>query len=453
MKKLLQYLTVTAVLLLAAVMATGCSQWDAPYKNLDKKGYTVSVRYDVNGGVFAGTKDVYVVDVFDPSVYGKNGEGKTEIPLLAPDDPIRKENAFSASNTGHFLAGWYTERTLRTDESGAPLDAYGELCSQSGRPQGYVYGGKWDFATDRLTVDPAEAPTSYDNTLTLYAAWVPYFNFEFYAVGDDGAVSLIEQKQLIEIDLPAWNEATGKLDMQDCPAVDGKTFEAAFLDAAMTTAADKTVGGAVDYEHGIISGDATVRLYTTWREGTWFRIYNEKQFYDNSRPGASYTLYADLDFEGKLWATVLSTGDYAGTIEGNGHTIRNVTVIQGDNSKINGGLFGQLTSTARISDVHFENVTFCMVAGARLQGPNYGLLAGTVQSGAVLENVTINGTIEIGKSCFRPQTYNIGLVAGAGTVEGIDHSGITVTIEDPANNSARVEVDETTGRVSLSFAE
>ena len=451
---IISIIALVAVVLTVLAIINGFSLWDTPYTGLDETGYTVSVRYDANGGSFAGSpNEVYIVDVFNPADYQANGAGNAEIPLIAPDDPIRKDSAFAVSNTGHFLAGWYTERTPRVNASGEPLDEYGQLTSVSGRAQGYVYSGKWDFASDRLEVSASDSHGSAENQVTLYAAWVPYFNFEFYAQNSDGTFSLMETKQLIEIALPEWNLTTGKMDMKEFPARDGMTFEAAYLDETMTTPADGAVRGEVDYEHGTVSADGTIRIYTTWKEGTWFRISTPKQFYDNARLGGSYMIEADLDFTGALWPTAMSTGEFTGTIEGNGHTISGVTVLQGDNSKINGGLFGVLGATSSISDIRFETITYRIVAGSRMQAPNYGLLAGTVHDGAVLSNVTLTGTIEIGKDCYRPNDYNIGLLCGAGTVEGIDMSGITVTVEDPANNTARVEVDPETGEVTLTFAD
>lgn len=452
MKKMWKYLCATAVLCVAAVGATGCHQWDTPYEKLDETGYTVSVRFDANGGVFAGTKDVSVVDVFNAADYKTNAEGEVEIPLIAPDDTRRKDSAFAASYNGHFLAGWYTERTPRVDGDGEPLDAYGQPTAVSGREQGYVYSGKWNFETDRLTVSTADGLTSEENQLTLYAAWIPYFNYEFYAVDGEGTSTLVATKQLIEIEMPVWNESTGKLDMNDVPGRDDMTFEAAYLDAAMSEPAGETVSGLVDYEKGIAVTD-TVKIYTTWMEGTWFRIHTAKQLFDNSRLGGNYILCADLDFSNTVWAPALTTGEFTGTILGNGHKIMNVTVLQGDNSKINGGLFGTLGATAQLSDVTFENITYRIQAGSRMQSPNYGLLAGTVNAGATFENVSVTGTIEVGKNCYRPNDYNIGLLCGAGTAEGIDFSGITCTVEDPDHNTARVEVDTATGQVTLTFAE
>ncbi len=452
MKKLWKCLAATAVLVTAAVAVTGCSQWDTPYESLDETGYTVSVRFDANGGVFAGTPDVYVVDVFSPANYTANASGQVEIPLLAPDDAVRKENAFVASKTNYFLAGWYTERALRVNDAGEPLDDFGELTSVSGREQGYTYSGRWDFATDRLTVDASATQGSADNALTLYAAWIPYFNFEFYAPTADGSFTQIGTKQLIEVDVPVWDESSGKLKMNDFPTREDMTFDAAYLDETMTVAAPATVGGEVDYEHGIVSNSGTIKIYTTWLDGTWFRIYTPKQLADNARPGGHYILEADLDFANTIWSSTFAVGEFTGSIEGNGHVIKNVEVLQGDNTKINGGLFGSIAAGAKLENVAFENITYKIVAGCRLQGASYGLLAGSVSDGATFTDVTISGHIEFGKNAFRPQTYNIGLVAGTGTAVGVGSASITCAAEDPDNNTAIVEVDAATGRVTVTFA-
>ena len=128
MRKFWKIIALTAVLLTAAVTATGCALWETPYNGLDETGYTVSVRYDANGGSFAGSpNEVFIVDVYNPADHTTDASGKASIKLFAPDDPVRKDSAFPVSNTGHFLAGWYTERTPRVDESGNPLDEYGQL--------------------------------------------------------------------------------------------------------------------------------------------------------------------------------------------------------------------------------------------------------------------------------------------------------------------------------------
>ncbi len=456
MKKTWKYLIATVVLATAAVTVTGCSQWDPVYKHMDAEGYTVSVRFDANGGVFAGKEGATLVDVFKVSDYAENTDGMAEIRVLDPEDPARKKvGNYAASRTGYFLAGWYTTRELRVNEQGEPLDDYGELTSVSGREQGYIYSDRWDFDTRRLLVDPDADSTSSEPAVTLYAAWIPYFNFEFYAPDGEGTMQKLDiqaEGQYKTIRLPVWNESTGKLDMMDVPAREGMTFVGAFLDEDMTTPAETSVSGTVDMERGVAESH-TIKLYTTWREGNWFRIYNAKQLFSNSTPGGCYELYADLDFAEQIWSPTLSNGEFKGMIVGNGHTIRNVTVNQGDNSKANGGLFGVLSADAVITDVTFENITYVIAAGARVPDAAYGLLAGTVRDGATLSGVSVSGSLIIGRECAPRTDYSVGLLFGVGSVEGMSHENITCTLEDPESNPATVEVDATTGEVKLTFAE
>ena len=457
MKQFWKIFAVAALLLVAAVAVTGCSQWIPMYEQMDRDGYTVSVRFDANGGnIGGGTDEVYVVDVFNLHDFKADGEGFVHIPLLPLEHESRQKGSspLSVTKNGYYLAGWYTERSARVNENGEPLDEYGQLTSVSGLEQGYVYSGKWDFSKDRVHVNANEEHSAETNVLTLYAAWIPYVNFEFYAVDETGESVLLDtvEKQL-QMDVPEWNLETGKMNMKEFPSRDGMTFEAAFLDAAMTIPAEGTVSSSVNYENGTLSGDGVLRIYTTWREGTWFRISTPEQLYNNANANGCYNLEADLDFSGKLWPAVFSTGEFNGTLQGNGHTVSNVEVLQGDNSKINGGLFGTLGNTAALCDLKLENITFKIVAGSRMQAPNYGLLAGTVNQGATVTDVSLTGSITVGKDCYRPNVYNIGLLCGTGSVTGIDMSGIRVTVEDPDNNSAQVEVNTETGEVTLTFAD
>ena len=457
MKHICKILAVAALLLVAAVAVTGCSQWTPIYEQMDNDGYTVSVRFDANGGIIGGgTSEVYVVDVFNVGDFKADGEGIVHIPLLPLEHESRKKGSenLKAEKNGYFLAGWYTERTPRVNENGEPLDEFGQLTSVSGREQGYVYGNKWDFSKDRVDVDTKKEHSAGTNVMTLYAGWVPYFDFEFYAVNEDGDATLLSRvEDQIQVELPEWDLESGKMNMKEFPAREGMTFEAAFLDEAMTLPAGGMVGIPVDYETGTFEGDGTIRIYTTWQEGTWFRISTPKQLFDNASPNGCYILEKDLNFEGQLWPTIFSTGEFNGIIQGNGHTISNVDVLQGDNSKLHGGLFGTLEATAEILDLKLENVTYRIEAGSRMKGTNYGLLAGTVNQGATLTDVSITGMIEVGKNCYHPNEYSIGLLCGSGNIPGIDTSGITVTVEDPENTSAQVEVNRETGEVTLTFTD
>lgn len=426
MKRKLKIICSAALICAAVTLLTACAKWDTPYQTLDGQGYTVSVRYDANGGVFAGTNDVFVVDVFNSS--------DSSVALIAPDDARREENAFEISRHQYFLAGWYRTRELRVNEQGEALDDFGNLCSVSGKPQGYVYADRWDFKNDRLTIDPNTSTSSEVNTMTLYAAWVPYINYEFYAQNPETQQfeKLDKSHLAINLSLPKWNEKTGKLDMNNFPAREGMTFDKAYLDEAMTNELTETLYGNFDEEKGILKHSGTVKVYTTWMEGEWFRIYTAKQFFANSKLNGNYIICADLDFSNQVWKPNLTEGEFTGTIIGNGFKFSNIKSIQGAAASARqefGGLFGSLGATAVIKDVVFENVSYQIEAGSRAPECSFGLLTGAVRDGATLENVTISGKLLINKYATLLQ-YNIGLVCGVGSAESIDRNAIQCVVVD-----------------------
>ena len=420
MKRKLKIICSALLICAAVTILTACAKWDTPYQALDDMGYTVSVRFDANGGVFAGTNDVFVVDVFSSE--------DNKVALIAPDDARRKENAFEISRHQYFLAGWYQTRELRVNEQGEALDDFGNLCSVSGKPQGYVYADRWDFQNDRLTIDPNTSTSSEDNTMTLYAAWVPYITYEFYAQNPETLQfeKLGNSHLAINLSLPTWNEKTGKLDMNNFPDRADMTFDKAYLDADMTQELNGTLYANFDEEKGILQHSGTVSIYTTWVEGEWFHIYTAKQFFSNSKVNGNYVICADLDFSNQVWKPNLTEGEFTGTIIGNGYKFSNIKSIQGASASARqefGGLFGSIGAEAVIKDVVFENVSYQIEAGTRAPEASFGLLAGVVKEGATLENITISGKLLINAYATLNQ-YNIGLVCGIGSVGSIDKSAI-----------------------------
>ena len=453
MKKLWKLLCLFSVLLLTVACIAACGKWEDTYAALDKEGRSVSVRFDVGEGVFANTNDVYIVDVFSLDDMKTDSSGNKYAYLLSPDDSTRGQGAFEVSNTGYFLAGWYQERAPRVNEKGEALDEYGQLCSESGKEQGYTYAKRWDFSQP-MTVDPKGEYSAGENYLTLYAAWIPYFEFEFYAVDADGAsVKLGDAVSSIELALPEWDETTGDLNMKKFPEREGMTFEAAYLDAAMTQPAPEKITGNWDLETGTFTKTETIKLYTTWIDGKWFRIYNAEQFKNRSRLNGNYILCADLDFTNVVWSSTLAQGEFTGKIIGNNHTISGIKVTQVDRADKEltyfGGIFGSISATAEIRDVTFKDVTYEILAGSRAQGVSFGLLAGTVSNGAVFENLSVSGQLVL-NTLNLPANYSLGLIFGQGDASGIDNANVTVTTGENAAN-ATVEPDYENGEVSVTI--
>ena len=433
MKLNIKAMALAALLLVTLIFVTGCAQEQSPYERNTMEGYSVSVKYDANGGFFTTNTSV-IMDSYDFSQLPKDGSGNAQVALLAPEDSRRGNDAFAAINSGYFMAGWYTERTETAD--------------------GYVYSGKWDFENDLLTVPAGEGTSAEEPVLTLYAAWVPLFQIEFYDLesGEFLQSYTFDPNLESEILVPALNEETGAVEMYRFPERSGYTYREAFYDAEGTQKVETAAlvhSGAVNYETGTAE-NPVMKLYVAWDEGEWYHIYNVEQFLDNASVNGSYVIHEDLDFEGEIWPSCLMYGNFSGTIQGNGHTFRNISIEQTNNSKVNAGLFGRLAEGASITDLALENVTFTIKAGTRVAGTCYGLFAGTISGETTLENITIaDSCLQIDSGCyFGVDDYTIGLLSGMGSAN-IDTSGITC--QGSGDNAESVVLTVADGEVTVEF--
>jgi len=256
-----------AILLIALAMSIAACGKGNVYDELAKQGYAVRVRFDSGGAFVNDTQNVTIVEVFSEDDIVTNSDGETGVMLLAPDDPIRGEGVFKLAKidgtNNYFQIGWYTKRTPIVDDEGNPLDIFGVPTAESKREQAYTYSGLWDFDSD--VVDPAALA---DGEMTLYAAWAPFFTYEFYSQNESGEFELIGSKQKLTLLIPKVSEATGNINMNDFPKVSGKVFASAYLDEALTEEISENLDGRqlfVDYETGTVK-QTVVKIYITWSE-------------------------------------------------------------------------------------------------------------------------------------------------------------------------------------------
>lgn len=417
-----------ALMLLATLaFVTGCSQGPTPYQVNDKEDYNVSIKFDANGGTFTTNTSV-IVDSFNISEIAANAQGNVELALLSPDNALRGNDAFAPANKGYFLTGWYANRTDtgKVDEAGNPI---------------YTYEGKWNFEEDTLALDPKATYSASEPVLTLYAVWAPLFQVEFYSLDSGEHLSTYEFNPLAEQEIlvPQWDTETGAIEMYKFPKRSGYTFNGAYYDEAGTQPVDTAAvnhPGTVNVQTGTAE-NAAVKLYIDWMEGEWYHIYNVEQFLDNASVGGSYVIHADLDFTDKIWPSSFMYGNFGGTIQGNGHTFKNISFTQTNNSKINAGLFGNLTENAVVSDLTFENVAFTIKSGTRMVGTSFGLLAGTISEKAQLTGIQIlSSQLLIDSGCyFGVDDYSVGLVCGMGDASVVADAQITceATGDSPEN--------------------
>ena len=427
--KRLKRIFLVLLALTTALLATGCGETLTPYQTNDAENYTVSVRFDANGGSFTTNASVVLItDSYNLSELSKNEKGNAEIALLSPDDSARGIDAFTASKNGCFLAGWYAKRT------------------ENGNGE-YTYSEKWDFKKDILEVDPSKSYSSENPVLTLYAAWIPLFSIEYYSLGSDEVLKTqtVDPTKEIEFSIPAWNEKTGAIDMFQFPERSGYTFNKVFTDKnGETELSGESFShpGVVDYATATAT-DTVFKLYVDWTEGEWFHIYNADQFIKHASFNSNLIIHEDLDFEGKIWPTSLMHGNFTGVIQGNGHTFKNISFAQTSNNKNFAGLFGQLTEKAEITNIVFENVNFTVKGGSRITGASFGLFAGSVSSDAKLEGVKIlSSKLLIDSSCyFATDDYSIGLVCGMGDPSVIEVSEIECVASGNEPERVKITVD------------
>ena len=254
-KRILKYAIIGvagAALVIALTVAIILGAGKSKFDEAAKAGYTVSVTFDSNGGTFKGSESS-IIDLYKPESIGADG-----ITILAPDDARRdKNNVMTVTKAEHFFAGWFRER---------------ELIDPNDPSKGYTYYGKWDFETDRLTIDPGKKYDPDESVLTLYAAWVPYYTFEIYA--EDGT-TLLDTVSARYLTIPDTDNA-GEIEYDNFPEREGYTLKAVYyLESGVKvegsyldeSATKKTITGEWDEETATLK-TPVIKLYTEWEKNT-----------------------------------------------------------------------------------------------------------------------------------------------------------------------------------------
>lgn len=470
-KKLKIILGIIAVGTLCAGLAA-CSR-ETELEKYQKQGYDITVTYDLCGGKYYDRTGVSVVRMFKSADYMQ--DGKAEIKLSDPSD-VNSALVPSMTAPQSFFAGWYRAREVAKSSDGTtPINYDGEeLVEKEGEyylkgtentdnpvisyPK-YTYSGYWNFETDRFTVE--EGADAESKSLTLYAGWVPYFEFNYlYNFGDGwksyGTTSFnyieVQENPLKsdkdEVFLPVWSE--GKMTYQhtckdnnnfefpDLNAMDEKirpdilkgkkfTFKAAYEDADCTVLITDSLkhGGTFDKEQ-FKTENPVKNIYVVFDDFEKHIISTPKQLIDNASPEAHYELLADLDFEGSEWPAALARSEFKGEFiskEGNTFTVSNAkATISGSEL---GGLFGKIGDKAVIKNVTFKDAVLDIARSASREY-SYGLLSGEIAPSAQIENVTVGGMVKV-TDLYVPETYSFNLLAG-GEIKGVTNTGITLRV-------------------------
>lgn len=418
--------------------------------NLVKEGYYVSVKYDPNGGKFCNGDNSSLVDFYKPSDYTADKDGKVTVKLIDPDADVRWTNYLinnaKVARDGYFCVGWYKNRALVLDEDNDPISEKGEKLYYDKNSQKYflladkdnekksevvpkyTYSDPWDFSKDTFSFNATDA--SYQNIkngkdvkplMTLYAAWLPKFSFEYYAkneknewasVGvttfdymdvkknrekfadkslfDDTVVfPCFETKNNVPVGKMIYrftetNSSEGYSYSFSIPESSGKSFVAAYLTEADANSKTNNVGGDIYSETGLgalLRHDGTVdfsnataensvkKVYLEYKDGCDYYIGNDEanwavsfREYLKNDPKGTFYIKTDLDLSTDKsennWVSSISTGTFNGVMKSYDGTRHAIKNASVELSATNaGGLFGTLGKNAVIKDLSFENVT------------------------------------------------------------------------------------------------
>lgn len=495
----------------ACIFAAGCAEKSAVDK-LREAGCKVFVTYNANGGKFIGTEKVYLLDGINPddSCWTKSDDGKTHIKLTDPTNKLRPTGTtdkMTLMKTEYSLAGWYRNRELLKDEKGNALDEAGNVLTQKDEmyflkltngdgserkvtvcdgqyfyegeasdggivkdtatnkyvyerskaeakiaemvTPAYSYSGYWDFATDEIEYAESDGEVS----LTLYAGWVPYYQYYYYAKNDSGewekygttyfdyVLSSSGNEKYVdqgEMYLPNWQGGKGAMNYsshtyndkstKEFPSIAGKTFKAAYADKECTQQyTDKiTHNGTLDPATALPK-DRIQNVYVEFYDEEMFKIETAEQLAANAKTNGSYEILNDLDFEKTTWPAVFTTGAFTGKMfsaTGESIKLKNVKA-QYAGTTANGGLFGLIAAGAQLKNLRFENVTmdFASVTCSETD-TGYGLFSGDINGAAQIENITVSGA-KLRLGIIQLQSgYKINLLAG-GNASGITQEGET----------------------------
>ena len=422
-----------------ACFGAGCGKLSKVEQN-QANGYKISVSYDANGGSFLNRPGITVMDMFNPSNYAKDSNGTVHIKLTEPTDPSRPSSgndAITLTLQNHFFAGWYKNREVKVVD-GNPVDEAGKALTllddgsyvytdtldaetPTKATPAYNYSGYWDFENDTLDYTEGDGVVE----LTLYAGWVPYYEFNYYTQVNNvwtkmdlvttfdykttNAVATESDQDTIY--LPTWQDGAMNYKTKYAnhldyvfPSVAGKTFAGAYTDAACT---QEIVGSfehtgslvkAAGAEKALVVENPVQNIYVTYSEGEQYRIETAEQLVAHANPNGYYEIAGNLDFTNLAWPVAFSAGEFTGRMygkDGAAITISNVTATYSSDKKY-GGLFGKISQSAKIENVTFTNVTVDLsYTGSRNHDASYGLFAGLIEEGATL-SVAIDGTLKIG---------------------------------------------------------
>lgn len=149
----------------------------------------------------------------------------------------------------------------------------------------------------------------------------------------------------------------------------------------------------------------------------------------NTFSGKQITLKADVDLKDLNWTSIgTEAKPFSGTFEGNGKTIKNLTIIENEakEGKAFIGFFGY-AKNATVKNVVFENVDInipCLDID-HSQG-HIGAVAGSLEGTSTIENVTVKGDVMVYSTKSANGASRVAVVAGGNSYGNVTMKNVHV---------------------------
>ncbi len=359
-------LLIVLLAVFAAALIAGCNVGEKSLQDiLDENGMTARVTYYANGGTFNGTGNVVTRNLYyrpDSPVINIGEAGTTGASYDISKTYVSRAN--------YVLVGWFY---AELDEGGNPKFENDEktIVKSSGR--------QVDFSTLRI---------KDGEKLFLCAEWAEDVRINYILVceesvlGKDGVVynpgDIINSTNF---------GSNGKVTLTDSSPreCDGATFLQYFSDEACKN----VLTGTIEKPAGDNPPDTVI--YAKYIKGNWNVVRTSSQVKEmfTATTAENYYVLNDIDCSA-VNAILLKTGEYGVIIEGNGHTLSNLSFIR--ESVPAGGsyaIFGTFGATANIKNLTLKNIT--AEVKIRGSGVNLYLVCKGAEEGASFENFKIDG--------------------------------------------------------------
>ena len=349
----------------------GCSFGVTKDQIMEENGLSVRVTYHANGGSFEN--NVLVKDIYYPV-------GNPAAPIGFVDITNMK-----IEYAEHELEGWYH---VKKDENGNPIYqdeakkvfALGEKVDFSKRLE---KGKNWEICANWVVLTKVKVKlVVFDQNEQIdRVATVQDSDGNAYQTGEEVA-SFAYQNGVVNTATLAPFETKDK----------SHTFVEYYSDEACT----QNVAWPIERDK-----ENDVYIYVKYITGNWkvlktsFDVLN--MFNDTSFKGVGYYLLNDITYTDGAINSLSARGfDYK--LYGNGHTIKNLSVVQTATVNMQAvSMFGKIGEKAEIKDVTFENlkVSFTLRGNGEMQA--YYLFH-AIDENAKMQNVTVaSGELKITK--------------------------------------------------------